>query len=434
MRGVLAKVALGEADAGFVYSTDAKTVPGKVNVIKLPAWAQPNVTYAMAVVSSSTHKTAAKKFIAEVLSKAGRRSCSPRASCRCRGNRLRRALLAVAYFAAAGITLAFLSLPCSRSSSRVPPGDSDRPALEPGRHRRADRQLQDDAGRAGAHPALRDADRLRARHPPLPRPAAPDHARRAADRAAARRRRHRPARRVRPHRAARRDARALGSRSRSRRPPSSLAVTSSRARSTSARRSPRSRRSTRTSSPRRARSAPGRCGRSSASRCRSRAAGSSPGEALAFARGLGEFGATIMFAGSLQGVTQTLPLAIYAEFDGRLRRRARDQRAARPDQPRDPARAEARLPWQPSRHDFALPLRSFELELELDVERTVALVGPSGAGKTSVLRAVAGLARPRAGGSRSATTSGSTRAQALSARRTNAGSGSCSRSTRSSRT
>ena len=34
-----------------------------------------------------------------------------------------------------------------------------------------------------------------------------------------------------------------------------------------------------------------------------------------FARGLGEFGATIMFAGSLQKVTQTLPLAIYAEFE-----------------------------------------------------------------------------------------------------------------------
>jgi molybdate transport system permease protein len=42
--------------------------------------------------------------------------------------------------------------------------------------------------------------------------------------------------------------------------------------------------------------------------------GLAAGEALAFARGLGEFGATIMFAGSLQGVTQTLPLAIYQEF------------------------------------------------------------------------------------------------------------------------
>jgi molybdate transport system permease protein len=43
--------------------------------------------------------------------------------------------------------------------------------------------------------------------------------------------------------------------------------------------------------------------------------GLTAGEALAFARGLGEFGATIVFAGSLQRVTQTLPLAIYAEFD-----------------------------------------------------------------------------------------------------------------------
>jgi molybdate transport system permease protein len=37
--------------------------------------------------------------------------------------------------------------------------------------------------------------------------------------------------------------------------------------------------------------------------------------AVALARGLGEFGATIIFAGSLQGVTQTLPLAIYGELD-----------------------------------------------------------------------------------------------------------------------
>lgn len=39
------------------------------------------------------------------------------------------------------------------------------------------------------------------------------------------------------------------------------------------------------------------------------------GLALSFARGIGEFGATIFFAGSFQGVTQTLPLAIYAQFD-----------------------------------------------------------------------------------------------------------------------
>jgi ABC-type sulfate/molybdate transport systems ATPase subunit len=44
--------------------------------------------------------------------------------------------------------------------------------------------------------------------------------------------------------------------------------------------------------------------------------------------------------------------------------------------------------------DFALPLRAFALELALDVSRTVALVGPSGAGKTSVLHVVAGLVEP----------------------------------------
>lgn len=45
------------------------------------------------------------------------------------------------------------------------------------------------------------------------------------------------------------------------------------------------------------------------------AGGLGAGAALSFARGIGEFGATIMFAGSLQGVTQTLSLAVYEQFD-----------------------------------------------------------------------------------------------------------------------
>jgi molybdate transport system substrate-binding protein len=73
VREVLAKVALGEVDAGFVYSTDAKTVPGKVLVIKVPAWAQPKVQYGICVVSHSAHKSAAKSFVKRVLSKAGQR-------------------------------------------------------------------------------------------------------------------------------------------------------------------------------------------------------------------------------------------------------------------------------------------------------------------------------------------------------------------------
>jgi molybdate transport system permease protein len=40
--------------------------------------------------------------------------------------------------------------------------------------------------------------------------------------------------------------------------------------------------------------------------------------ALAFARGIGEFGATILFAGSFQGVTQTLATAVYSLFDANL--------------------------------------------------------------------------------------------------------------------
>jgi molybdate transport system permease protein len=42
--------------------------------------------------------------------------------------------------------------------------------------------------------------------------------------------------------------------------------------------------------------------------------GLTAGLALAWGRALGEFGATLMFAGSLQGVTQTAPLAIYDQF------------------------------------------------------------------------------------------------------------------------
>ncbi len=37
---------------------------------------------------------------------------------------------------------------------------------------------------------------------------------------------------------------------------------------------------------------------------------------MTWARALGEFGATIMFAGNIEGRTQTLPLVVYSEFQG----------------------------------------------------------------------------------------------------------------------
>jgi molybdate transport system substrate-binding protein len=69
VRDVLAKVALGEADAGFVYSTDARTVPRKVTVLRLPVWARPNVAYGIAVVTASKQRDAATAYLKMLLGK-----------------------------------------------------------------------------------------------------------------------------------------------------------------------------------------------------------------------------------------------------------------------------------------------------------------------------------------------------------------------------
>ena len=71
VKAVTGKVALGQADAGFVYVTDARAVSDQVTVVRIPAWAQPRVRYEIAVVSKSNNKAAAQAWIKTLLSTNG---------------------------------------------------------------------------------------------------------------------------------------------------------------------------------------------------------------------------------------------------------------------------------------------------------------------------------------------------------------------------
>ncbi|MFJ9407211.1 ABC transporter permease [Streptomyces sp. NPDC101393] len=161
------------------------------------------------------------------------------------------------------------------------------------------------------------------------------------------------------------------------------------------------------------------------------APGLAAGAALTWARALGEFGATITFAGNLPGATQTLPLQVYlllqdspeaatsvsllllaiamavlVALRGRWTGAAagRTDRPARssddgtdlspPDAPGDtvPERAAASQERWPLHADVT----GFnQLTLDADPGTTIAVVGPNGAGKTTLLRALLGLT-PRA--------------------------------------
>jgi molybdate transport system substrate-binding protein len=73
VKGIVAKIALGEGDAGFVYKTDALPVQKKVIAIAVPAWAQPPIRYEIGIVKASSHRAAATAFIKRVTSLRGRR-------------------------------------------------------------------------------------------------------------------------------------------------------------------------------------------------------------------------------------------------------------------------------------------------------------------------------------------------------------------------
>ncbi|CAN5805576.1 molybdate ABC transporter substrate-binding protein [soil metagenome] len=71
VKAVTGKVALGQADAGFVYATDARPVSDQVSVIRIPARGQPRVRYEIAVVSRSESKAKTQAWIRKLLSPKG---------------------------------------------------------------------------------------------------------------------------------------------------------------------------------------------------------------------------------------------------------------------------------------------------------------------------------------------------------------------------
>ncbi|MFI1398725.1 ABC transporter permease [Streptomyces sp. NPDC020681] len=153
------------------------------------------------------------------------------------------------------------------------------------------------------------------------------------------------------------------------------------------------------------------------------------GAALTWARALGEFGATITFAGNLPGTTQTLPLQVYLLLQDEpeaatsvsllllaiamlvlvaLRGRwtgTPDVRSQEPKLQVEEAEPGVAPVPEPAGAQRAAPQEQWSLHadvtgfnrLTLDAEpgTTIAVVGPNGAGKTTLLRALLGLT-PRA--------------------------------------
>ncbi|MFG2628612.1 ABC transporter permease [Streptomyces sp. NPDC048473] len=162
------------------------------------------------------------------------------------------------------------------------------------------------------------------------------------------------------------------------------------------------------------------------------APGLAAGAALTWARALGEFGATITFAGNLPGTTQTLPLQVYLLLQDSpeaatsvsllllviamvvliaLRGRWTGTPNTAPAQPRTPAddsgpapqkdaHAAPEVSCDPAGAEGIWPLHATvtgfnNLTLDAAAGTTIAVVGPNGAGKTTLLRALLGLT-PRA--------------------------------------
>ena len=73
VKGIVGKVALGQADAGLVYVTDVAPVASRVRAIRIPERAQPTVVYELAIAREPGDLEAAQDFVISVLGPDGRR-------------------------------------------------------------------------------------------------------------------------------------------------------------------------------------------------------------------------------------------------------------------------------------------------------------------------------------------------------------------------
>lgn len=78
VRAVLAKVVLGEADAGIVYVSDARSARGKIKEIPLPDSLNPTARYAVALTSRSANRAGAREFIEFLFTKSSQAALTNR--------------------------------------------------------------------------------------------------------------------------------------------------------------------------------------------------------------------------------------------------------------------------------------------------------------------------------------------------------------------
>ena len=160
VKAVTGKVALGQADAGFVYATDARPVGSRVAVIGIPARAQPRIRYEIAVVARSGNKTAARAWIRRLLSPRGQNALTERRLPADREG------LAVAWLFRAALARCDrrrAALPAPADRRGLPARSAGRALRRPrqhGRSRRDPRDCRDERARHGPHPRLRHARRV----------------------------------------------------------------------------------------------------------------------------------------------------------------------------------------------------------------------------------------------------------------------------------